>query len=156
MFLRNIEKNYIGPISFEGFNFTLPPGVSLVYDKFGEMLLTTIYKPRGTIQEKQKDGTIKQTGAPLPPVIAAKQEDWTGQYAQVTKFKVDASRLPNRSYILDLAEERGVEKELIVKARTNDTVTNEEIISMINDVPIPEEIRIPPHKPLEEKEQHES
>ena len=44
MYVNNTTKNEIGTVSFEGYNFTVLPGVNAVTDGFGKLLTETLYK----------------------------------------------------------------------------------------------------------------
>jgi len=140
MIIKNLTDRDIGPITYEGYEFTILPGVNAVYTPFGEYILRRLFKVEAT--EEGEGGA--------PPVIETDEKDWDGTtYAQVSRFKVEHSRIPNRNDLIRLAESRGVDKELIEKFRHED-IENEEIARIINELPVPEDIRFS-HRKEEEK-----
>jgi hypothetical protein len=143
MFVRNVTEKDIGPISFEGFEFTIPPGVNAIHTPAGMYFTTALFKVEGA-PIKNLDGTQTLTGAPLPPLIPATREEWDGKhYTTVTRFKIDFSRIPTRSDLIKLADKRGVDPETLQQFRDNEEIENETIVDAINQLPVPEVIRLP-------------
>ena len=139
MYIKNLTSNDIGPIAYEGYNFTIPANkVSAIWDKVGKVITTEIYKIEA------KDVAVDQ-GAPLPPVMEAEAKDWDGKtYATVTRFQIDPSRIGSRGDVIRIAKQRGVEKEWLDAAQVEGAeIDNDEIVRKVNSLPIPEEVRIP-------------
>ena len=165
MFVRNVISKPIGPIVYEGFTFIIPPGVSAIYGLAGKYFTEVIYriesrnpKPPIYVEGRNVGG---DGGAPLPPLIAAHKTDraewkkkWNGQFAQVTRFQVDPSRLPARDFLLELAERRGMDANTVTKFRSDSRIDNEEIVKAINALLVPDEIRFPAED-MEESEKSE-
>lgn len=138
MFIKNLTKEPIGPFTFEGYEFTLPVGVSSIYKPAGKHLVENIYKVEST--EPNTGGT--------PPAISAKSSEWDEvTYAEVRRFKIDAKLIPNRQDLLRLARQRGVSSELLEKMQYDEEqYDNEEIVRIINSIPVSEEVRFADRK----------
>lgn len=159
MFLKNTTKNDIGPITFEGFEFTLPAdSVCAIYTPAGEHFTTRLFRIEAEDPRPPKwqrgvniggDG-----GSPIPPVIPVEESDWDGKtYAMVTRFKIDSSRIPDRQYLLQLADDRGVDKE-ILRRFDRDNTENGEIAAEINKLSVPEGVRIPEELKVNKKKEN--
>ena len=143
MLVRNVQEEPIGSITYEGYSFVIPVGVSAIWEPAGKHFTTHNY--RIEVKDRKVDG-----GAPLPPLIPATEKDknewrnkWKSQSCEVTRFRIDPSRLPNRDFLLDLAEKYGVDKSLITRFRSDSRIDNDEIAKAINDLPVPDAIRFP-------------
>lgn len=137
MFIKNFTDKDIGPISCEGYWYTIPPGVSAVWDVFGKDALNR-YKPESIDPDPAK------RGARTPIVAEVPKSRWKGNYAIVERFKVNPNHFEGlRNRLIDVAEQRGVDKDLINKFRSTSSIENDEIVEAINKLPVPEEIRFP-------------
>ena len=134
MFILNRSQEDIGPISFGGFNFTIPAnGVYAIQDDAGAHITTKLFRI------ESRDPNAKA----IPDLLSANEKDWDGKsYAQVSRFKIDYTRIPERNDLINLAEKYGMKKELLDKFR-NEPIDNEIIVNAINKLPVPEEIRFP-------------
>lgn len=143
MFIKNIQKNDIGPVVFKGYWFTLPANkVCSIWEEAGKFLLE-LFKAQGGVEKDERGKTIL-TGAPLPPVIEANAKDWDKKsYASITRFHLNHKQIPSKKDLLRIAEERGVDKDFLRRASTSDEIDNSELANEINSLPIPEEIRFP-------------
>ena len=130
MFINNTTKRSIEDVAYGGYLFTVHPGVSMIWEQAGEHFATTY-------------GNQGEGGAYPPPVLRAKRKDWKGQYADVKRFKIDFSRIPNRNDLLRLAEQYGVDKDLLTNFKTNEKIEGEEIAAAINALPVPDDVRFP-------------
>ena len=142
MYIKNTTENDIENVSFEGFYFTLPrKSVCAIWNEAGQFLVNH-FKPKG------------RGGAPLPCVMLATKEDWDNKmYAIVTRFQVDPRCIPAVEDLYRLAEKRGVVKEKIDELRDTGSTTNEDIVHVINRLPIPDNIRFPEDEETNENEQ---
>ena len=137
MFIKNFVGKDIGPISCEGYWYTIPPGVSAIWDEFGKDALNR-YKP------EPADPDPAKRGSKAPIVEEAKRHAWKGAYAVVERFKVNPAHFEGlRDRLIDVAEQRGVVKDLVQKFRSNTQIEMEEVAKAINDLPVPEHIRLP-------------
>lgn len=134
MFIRNTTNKDIGSITYGGYEFTIPVGVSAIWDEAGKHFLTHNFKIESKI-----DGAI-------PPVLESEENEWDGKsYVQVSRFKIESSRIPVRSQIIRLCEERGIPNDTIKTMERRDA-DNSEFIELINNLPVPQEIRFPEEK----------
>ena len=134
MFIRNNTPNDIGPIACEGYNFVIPAKkVCAIWDKAGELITKRLYNIEANTPE---DG-----GSVLPPVSEVERKDWDGTHAQVSRFQIDATRIPGKADVLKIAKQRGVDKEYINDANAEgSTVELVDVIDTINKLSIPEEV----------------
>ena len=132
MFIKNTIENDIENVSYEGYNFTLPAGkVCAIWDEAGKFLVEH-YKPKGT------------GGAPLPCVMLAQKEDWDKKtYTIVTRFQIDPRCIPEVEDLYRIAVKRNVPQAKIDELRDTGSTTNEDIVAVINRLPIPDEVRFP-------------
>lgn len=134
MYLNNLTGKPVKDISFEGYMFTIPAGVSLCWDKFGTFILN-LYKPAGE-------------GAGIPPVIAATAKQWKGdRYVDVRRFALNASHIPKRADLLKIAKERGIEASQLEQWKEDETIPNDEIARAINELEVPDAIKYPEATP---------
>lgn len=135
MFIKNTQQEPITN-TYEGFEITVNPGVSAIWDQAGAFFIER-YEHKGELPNKPV----------VPAIVEAKEKDWNGgQYAEVRRFKIDWTRLPDRKYVLALARQRGVSKDRIQEFIDNDDIDTSEIVAEINKLPVPEEIRFPVKK----------
>lgn len=141
MFIKNTVKTDIGPVSAQdGYEFIIPAGkVCAITEEAGQHLIE-LYKVRG------------EGGTALPPVIEATRKQWDGRsYAIVTRFQMKPGLIPSRTDLLEIARKRGVDKDTIEKFTRDESLDNEEIVRVINELPVSEEIRFPESPDEEEK-----
>jgi hypothetical protein len=131
MYINNITKKPITNISFEGYWFTVPAGVSIVWDKFGKFLTEVIYK-------------IDGTGGGMPPVVEATAAEWDGkQYAEVRRFEINAEHIPNKNDLIKIAKQRGVDAETIEQWKEDESLENADIAKAINELAVPDFVKYP-------------
>lgn len=142
MFVKNIQKKDIEVRSFEGYRFSIPPGVSAVWDALGEHLLTNIYR-------KESQGGVDQygfkNGDGRPPLEKATEKEWIKEgkkIASVERFQINAKLIP-RVQLISIAQKRGISSERITEYLTNQDIDAQEIAQDINNIPVPDEIRYP-------------
>ena len=135
MFIRNTVVDDIGPISHNGYWYTLPRNSVMAIDESGGEAILRIYK------ESSSGSTV------LPPVIHATKEEWDKKtFALVTRFQIDPTRIPNRNDMVRLAEKYGVDKETLEKIHFDiegQTYENSDIANIINKLPVPDSVRLP-------------
>ena len=139
MFINNTQKKDIGPITWNGYEITIPVGVSLADDALG-MFLVDSFSARGD-------------GMGIPPVLEAEQGEWDGkQYLTITRFKLEHTRIPNRNDLLRIARKRGVSESFLNEANGEDSpIENEDIAIKINELPVPAKLARP-EAPVQAKE----
>ncbi len=131
MYLNNLTGKAIKDISFAGFMFTIPAGVSLAWPKFGEFLFKDIYKVQGD-------------GGGVPPVVPATAAQWKGdRYVEVKRFPMDSTLIPARKDLMRIAKQRGIDKVTLEQWDEDETIENKTIVDAINDLEVPEEIKFP-------------
>lgn len=131
MYVNNTTKAPIKDVSFEGYWFTLPVGVSLVWDKFGEFLIGVIYKMEGS-------------GGGMPPVLPATAEQWDGKkYAQVRRFEINSELIPKKDDLFKIAKQRGVAADVIEAWKEDESIDNKEIAQAINELAVPDSVLYP-------------
>ena len=144
MFVLNRMKDDIGPVTHEGFVYIIPANsVSAIFTPAGEYFLSHNFPPANP-KEPLNTG--------IPPLLPAEEKDWDGSsYAMVSRFKIDATRIPDRGYLLILAEKYGMDNNKLSELRSNNEITNEMVVATINKLPVPENIRIPERKKLKKE-----
>lgn len=138
MFIKNTTNKDIKLTSFEGFEFSAPPGVSAIWDQAGKHLIST-HAPMGEYGKFKGKDFIPQE-PPTPGIIEATKEEWVAggkRMTQANRFQVSAGLIP-RQNLLEIATKRGVPLEKI-----QGNVTDDEILQAINELPVPDEIRYP-------------
>lgn len=131
MFIKNLAAKPIKDISFEGYFFTIPVGVSNCWDKFGEFLFKNIYK-------------IEGDGGGIPAVIQATAEQYKGVlHVEVKRFPINHEHIPARKDLLKIAKQRGVDAVTIEEWNEDETIENKEIVDAINNLSVPEHIAYP-------------
>lgn len=131
MYINNITGKPIKEISFSGYYFTIPAGVSVCWDKFGEFLFKDIYK-------------ISGEGGGTPPVVPATAAMWKGdRYVEVKRFPLNHELIPARRDLIKLAKQRGVDKATLELWDEEETIENKVIVDAINELAVPEEIQYP-------------
>lgn len=132
MFINNTTGKAIKDISFEGYSFTIPAGISLVWDVFGKWVVEHY-----SVKKGEETNTI-------PPVILAKPSQWKGQLrVEVVRFPLNGALIPKRDDLLKIAKTRGIDAETIEMWREDATIDNKEIAKTINDLDVPEHIKFP-------------
>lgn len=131
MYINNLTGKPIKDISFEGFWFSIPAGISLCWDKFGEMLLTKIYPANAP-------------GGGVPPVVRSTAQSWDGvRYVDVRRFEINSELVPARTDLLKIAKRRGVDAQTIENWKEDEQVSPKEIAQAINDLDVPDHIKYP-------------
>lgn len=132
MYINNLTGKAIRDISFEGFMFSIPAGVSLAWKPFGQFILKNLYPAK------------QGEGGGVPPVVEAKASQWKGdRYVEVVRFKLNAALIPKRADLLKIAKQRGVDAETIESWKEDESFDNEEISRAINELEVPDHIRFP-------------
>ena len=129
--------------SFEGFVFTLPAGVSWIYDKAGEHLLS-IHRIESS---GGKDRYGYDNGHGIPAIMEAKKLAWEKegkQLVKVERFQVNPKYIP-RIDLIKTAMRRGVDKERLLEYQLDQSIDISTIVEEMNALPIPEEIKYPPN-----------
>lgn len=120
----------IAKISYDGYWFTIPVGVSLVWDKFGAFALD-LYKISGT------EGGI-------PPVLPATADQWDGKtYVEVSRFEIDGTLIPNKEQLIKIAKQRGIDAETIEEWKEDEGLENATIAQAINELAVPDAVKYP-------------
>lgn len=148
MFIRNNQKKEIKIRSLEGYKFFIPTGVSAIWNKAGEHLLS-IHKievvdprPPKWIKGINEGG---DGGARIPAIQEVTEKDWVKdgkKMVRVERFPINPN-LIKADALIELASERGVEEKLITKWLARKNVEPSEITDVLNNMPIPEEIIYP-------------
>ena len=97
MFIKNLQKKDIKLRSFEGYEFIIPPEVSVIWDLAGRHLLENIYKIE-TKGGKDKFGI--DNGSGIPPLQEANEKEWIkngSKYTEVKRFQVNPKLIPRPS-----------------------------------------------------------
>lgn len=136
MIVKNNTKKDLPKMTFRGFEFTVPIGIHAMWSPAAKYFTTKIYRKEALTVE-DKGGTS--------PLVEVSADQWDGKsYAQVTRYQIDYTRIPNRNDLLRIAKQRGVNRDFLESAQEDgETVTNKDIVSKINELPIPEDILIP-------------
>lgn len=140
MFIKNTADHDYHLPSFDGYEFILPAKkVCAIWDPAGKHIVTNLQK----VEEKNPDIAASMPSKGIPAIYEIARRYWDGAtYAEVKRFKIDHTRLPDRNALLRIAEERGVAKERLEKLRY-ENADAEEICKAINALPVPEEVRFP-------------
>lgn len=143
MFIRNRMKTDVGGITFDGYIYTIPANTICAVNKdFFSFLKVGMGINLMTVETTKNDADGNPTGG-IPPLLEAEEKDWHGAYAQVTRFQIASGLIPNRKDLLSIAEKRGVDHETLRKFTVHDEIENDEIVSAINELPVPDSIRMP-------------
>lgn len=138
MFINNLTGKTIKDISFEGFWFSIPVGISCCWDKFGQWILKDIYPTSAS--------------GSLPPVIQATFEHWDGKrFVDVRRFELNAALIPGRNDLYRIAKERGIPREVIEEWKDDEALDPKEIVKAINELDVPDYIKYPSHGESEAK-----
>lgn len=130
MYINNITGKPIKDISFEGFMFTIPAGVSVCYEPFGKFVLN-LYKVEG-----ERGGAA--------PVVEAKPSQWKGdRYVAVRRFDLNFELIPKRADLIKIAKSRGIDAETIEQWKEDEEIDNSEIAKTINELDVPDHIAFP-------------
>ena len=142
MFVLIRTKKAIELRSFEGYAFSIPAGVSWIWDKAGEHLRDNIYKVE-TDGKMDKYGFHNGNG--IPALLESTREDWLKEgkkLARVERFIVNAKYIP-RASLIKTAQKRGVENSKIMHYLADSNIDIAEISEDINSLPIPESVQYP-------------
>jgi hypothetical protein len=152
MYIKNITQKDVKLNSFEGYKFSIPPGVSWVWDKAGAQFLIAYGDPRlysESALEKNKPLVDKfglSNGNGVAPVAEANEKEWIKggkRMAQVDRFIVNYAQIPKKEQLILIAQKRGVPKEKIQEFIADINLDRSEIANAINELPVPEDIRFP-------------
>jgi len=143
MFVQNrrADKRDIELRSFEGYAFSIPYGVSWIWDKAGEYLTKEVFK----INKGGQDKYGLDNGHGVPDLLVSTETAWKKEgkkLAQVNRFHISAELIP-REALIKTAQERKVESGLILNWLADKQIDRNEIADAINSLPIPEEVRYP-------------
>lgn len=131
MYINNLSGKPIKDISFAGFSFTIPAGITACWDKFGQFLFKDIYKIEGA------DGGV-------PAVVLATAAQWKGdRYVEVVRFPMNHELIPSRRDLIRIAKQRGVDKVTLEQWDEDQTIENSEIVKAINELAVPDEVKYP-------------
>ena len=137
MIIQNTTDKEIKDATFGGFEFTIPAqSTCAIWDPVGKHLTTKIYR---------KESASLEDGTGVQPLLEVDAGEWDGKtYAQVTRFQIDYTRIPNRNDLIRIAKQRGVNKEFLDKCQEDgSTVENQDMADEINSLPVPEDVRLP-------------
>ena len=149
MFVNNNDKKEIKLRSFEGYAFTIPTGVSWIWDLAGEHLLANVYK----VESSGKDKFGFDNGHGVPGLFASTEKEWVKQgkqLTQVTRFRIDSKLVP-RVNLVKIARKRGIDRDRCAEYTSDPDIDSSTIAEEINVLPISDEVRYP--KSLETKEE---
>ena len=155
MFVINKSKKDIEVRSFEGYEFSIPSGVVWLWDKLGEHLLKNIYKIEVTEAKLDKYGF--DNGHGVPDLLESNEAAWVKggkKLASVKRFQV-VPKLIGREAIIDVARARGLSKERVMQYMTDKRIDIDEIANDINLMPVPEDVRYPSDKIMNEDDLNE-
>lgn len=144
MFVQNrkADKKDIELRSFDGYLFSIPYGVSWIWDKAGEHLIKNIFK----VESKGgQDNYGLDNGHGIPDLLVSNKVAWVKggkRLAQAQRFHMNADLIP-REALIKIAQARGVDDGRILQWLSDKQVDKSEIADAINSLPIPEEIRYP-------------
>ena len=141
MYIKNTAQKDVSINSLEGYAFTIPTGVSWVWDEAGEHLLS-VHKVES---KSQKDIYGFDNGFGIPAITESKQEAWEEdgkKLATVTRYKINPALIP-RVKLIDTARKRGVDRDEVIRYATDPNVDTAEIAEAINALPVPDEVRYP-------------
>ena len=110
MFIKNCTTDDIGPITFEGFEFTIPANsVCAIYTPAGEWFTTHNFRveakdptPPNWVRRGETTVNVGGDGGALtPPVFPVEESEWDGKtYATVTRFRINPNRIPDILYLI--------------------------------------------------------
>lgn len=138
MFVRNTTKKKIRLPAFEGYEFSALSGVSAIWDKAGEFWVDKL-APSGE-HGKWKGNVFTPQAAPLPALVAATKEEWEKEgkkLVEVGRYQIQRGLIP-RTKLIEIAQERGVKL-----SQTHTNMDDDEILEMINSLPVSDEIAYP-------------
>lgn len=131
MYINNLAGKPIKDISFAGLLFTIPVGVSVCWDKFGQFLFKDIYK-------------IEGDNGGVPPVVPATAAQWKGdRYVEVVRFPMNHELIPARRDLIRIAKQRGVDKVTLEQWDEDEKIENSEIVKTINELAVPDDVKFP-------------
>ena len=148
MFILNKASKEVKLASFEGYTFTVPVGVSAIWDKAGEQLLKTHkVESKGGIETHHTSSgpVIFDQGHGVPALYAAQQRDWVlggRQLARVERYKIRHNLIP-RNQLIKIALQRGISRDRVTEYQVDSTIDSEVIADEINALPVPESVKHP-------------
>jgi len=150
MFVLNREKKAIELRSFGGFKFTVPSGVSWVWDKAGEHLVET-YKVQMPVGAKIVAGGRSvdkygfDNGHGVPPLVESTKEEWVKggkKLCVVERYKINGKLVPRKALIAR-AQKSGIGQDRIMEYVSDTDLDARAIAEDINALPVPEEVSHP-------------
>ena len=143
MFVHNKAKKNIELRSFEGYKFSIPPGVSWIWDKAGKHLLDNVYKVETsrTISAKDKALGLDQ-GFGVPALLSSTEKAWLDggkQLVRVERYKINGKQVPRKA-LITTAQQRGVPNARILEYIADSQIDALMIAEDINTLPVPESI----------------
>lgn len=156
MFIKNIADKEVKLASHEGFVFWVPVGVSAIMDSAGAALLKVhkIESREGTERHITSSGVMEiSQGHGIPALHLATEEEWKKEgkkFARVERFKINHKLIP-RNMLLKVALQRGVSQQKVTEWQIDTSIDAEEIAKMVNELPIPEEVKYP--HPIEDEQE---
>ena len=147
MYIKNTQNKDVKLASFEGYQFTIPPGVVWIYDKAGEHLIKT-YAPIGEHgkMHQTSQGLVFMPGkSPVSVITNATEEGWDKggrRLAEVKRFQINAKMIPKNKLIIT-AQQRGIPNDRLMEYQMDSSIDVETIASDINNLPVPESMRFP-------------
>ena len=154
MFIKNTADKEIKLASHEGFVFWVPVGVSAIMDSAGEAMLKVhkVESRGGTERHVTSSGVMEiSQGHGIPALHPATEDEWKKEgkkFARVERFKINFKQIP-RNMLLKTALQRGVSQQKVTEWQIDTSVDTEEIAKMVNELPIPEEVKYP--HPIEDE-----
>ena len=150
MFIKNTQKKDVRLNSFEGYWFSVPPGVSAIWTPAGEAML----KVHKVESKGGKDKYGLDNGSGLPALFEATEAQWKvggRKLADTGRFKMKAHLIP-RASLIKTALARGISANRCTEFQLDPQIDNETIIEEINALPVPEEIKRPVNIENDEQE----
>lgn len=143
MFVKNTVTKDIKIRSFEGYKFTIFPGVNWIWDAAGEMALKS-YGADSPRVPVDKFGLSNGNGK--PPLEPATEKQWAAsgkRLAQVERFRVNYTQIPKKEQLIGIAQKRGVSKDKIQEFLADENIDRAIIAEAINELPVPDDVRFP-------------
>lgn len=141
MFIKNTQSKDVKLRSYEGFIFSVPPGVSVIWDKAGEEMLR-VHK----VESKGgKDMYGFDNGHGVPAIFPSNEKEWEKggkQCTRVERFQIDHTLIP-RANLIKIAKQRGVDNDLVTEYLADSNIDGATIADAINTLAIPDEVRNP-------------
>lgn len=141
MFIKNTASKDVPLRSHEGLVFSVPPGVSAIWDSAGKELL----KVHKIESSGGKDKYGFSNGHGIPCLSESTRAAWKkdgSKLARVERFKIPFKLIP-RASLIKLALKRGISHNRVSEYQIDSMIDISEIANDINSLPVPEEIKYP-------------